>query len=227
MTREDRRATLRPVTAPLRARIACLAWLLAAALPCGATGQVTNGVETGSAKAASLPPPPARMAVPAPAAPAAPAPPESQMEEIRFDAPPAPAPAPAPVVPATPPAAAPSEELRVVGDPATRRGLPVPEIDPEPALATIGKVFIDRFGLAVPLGDVVLLVILTNVFALFRSPRMILLMSYLFSLKWVILSNYQEVAHYSLSMAHLTTWILAICGLFTLVLFCLDWFNKH
>lgn len=115
----------------------------------------------------------------------------------------------------------------MVGDSGARGRPPIPEIQPEPVLATLGKVFVDRFGLAVPLGDVILLVILTNVFALFRSPRMILLMSYLFSLKWVILSNYQEVVHYSTNMASLATWILGICGLFTLVLFCLDWFNQR
>jgi hypothetical protein len=117
--------------------------------------------------------------------------------------------------------------LRVVGDPSARGRGPIPEISPEPALTSLGKVFVDRFGLAVPLGDVVLLVILTNIFALFRAPRMILLMSYLFALKWVILSNYQEVARYSMSMAHFTTVILGLCGILTLVLFCMDWFNKH
>lgn len=118
-------------------------------------------------------------------------------------------------------------EVRLGGDTARRPRASLSELNSETAIAGIGKVFVDRFGLAVPLGDVVLLVILTNVFALFRASRMILLMSYLFALKWVLLSNYQEVAHYSISMAHLTTAILAICGVFTLVLFCLDWFNKR
>lgn len=115
------------------------------------------------------------------------------------------------------------QEVRIGGGARAR----VSKIDSETAIAGLGKVFVDRFGLAVPLGDVVLLVILTNVFALFRSSRMILLMSYLFALKWVLLSNYHEVTRYSVSMAHLTTAILAICGVFTLVLFCLDWFNKR
>lgn len=147
------------------------------------------------------------------------------MEEIRFGGE-TPKPTATPSVPVRTADAPASEELRVAGSSDSRGRLAIPEVQPEPILATLSQVFVDRFGLAVPLGDVVLLVILTNIFALFRSPRMILLMSYLFSLKWVILSNYQDVAHYSMSMAHLTTWILGICGLFTLVLFCLDWFNK-
>ncbi|MCC7517930.1 MAG: hypothetical protein IT578_01965 [Verrucomicrobiae bacterium] len=165
---------------------------------------------------AAFPQTAAAQTPPAPAASHA-SPPAVPQEEVRYGAAPA---------NATNSEAAP-HEMRIVGAPPSSAHTPIPEIQAEPTLASFGKVFVDRFGLAVPLGDVVVLVILTNVFALFRASRMILLMSYLFSLKWVVFSNYQEVARYSSSMAHLTTMILAICGIFTLVLFCLDWFNKR
>jgi hypothetical protein len=90
--------------------------------------------------------------------------------------------------------------------------------------------FADIFGselaLDVSLTDVIILVLLVNLFALFRKPRLVLAISYLFCLKWVFWSNYTQLLKHSDSLAQASTVIFVICGILTTVLFCLDRFNS-
>lgn len=83
----------------------------------------------------------------------------------------------------------------------------------------------DEAALDVPLIEVVLLVLIINVFALFRNARLIMATSYLFALKWVFWSNYTELLKHSSTMASVCGYIFVLCGILTAVFFCLDRFN--
>ncbi|MDD2709669.1 MAG: hypothetical protein PHV34_16910 [Verrucomicrobiae bacterium] len=80
--------------------------------------------------------------------------------------------------------------------------------------------------LTVPLLDVVALVVLVNVLALFKLVRFILLVSYLFCLKWVFWSNYAQVFQESKSISDISMWIFLVCGLLTGALFFMDHFRR-
>jgi hypothetical protein len=93
-----------------------------------------------------------------------------------------------------------------------------------------GISFTDIFGselaLNVSLADVMILVVLVNLFALFRKPRLILAVSYLLCLKWVFWSNYTHLLKHSDALAQASTVVFVICGILTTILFCLDRFNS-
>jgi hypothetical protein len=88
------------------------------------------------------------------------------------------------------------------------------------------QIFSGELALNVSLADVVILVVLVNLFALFRKPRLILAVSYLLCLKWVFWSNYTHLLKHSDSLAQASTVIFVVCGILTTVLFCLDRFNS-
>ncbi len=85
----------------------------------------------------------------------------------------------------------------------------------------------ERAGkLDVVLGEVILLVILVNLFALFKKARLIMAVSYLFCLKWVFWSNYTRLLAHSDAVTTASASIFVICGILTAVLFCMDRFNQ-
>lgn len=108
-------------------------------------------------------------------------------------------------------------------------GNSVPAESKKPKLLGVDS-FMEIFGselaLNVSLADVILLVILTNLFALFRKPRLILAISYLFCLKWVFWSNYIQLLQHSDTLAKTSTFVFVICGILTTVLFCMDRFHS-
>ncbi|MBI4024892.1 MAG: hypothetical protein HY360_07900 [Verrucomicrobia bacterium] len=85
--------------------------------------------------------------------------------------------------------------------------------------------FIGEYELIVPLGEVVLLVVLVNIFALFKKARIIMATSYLFCFKWVFWSNYTQLLQQSNAVMITCGYIFVICGIFTAVLFCIDRFS--
>ena len=88
------------------------------------------------------------------------------------------------------------------------------------------EAFSEDLSLKIALGEVILLVILANIFALFKKARLILAVSYLFCLKWVFWSNYTLLLEHSDTLTYISSIIFLVCGLLTLTLFCLDRFNK-
>ncbi len=79
--------------------------------------------------------------------------------------------------------------------------------------------------LEIPLGEVILLILLVNVFALFKKSRLIMVVSYLFCAKWVFWLNYNELLKHSSAIFIASGYIFALCGVLTLVLFCMDRFG--
>ena len=88
------------------------------------------------------------------------------------------------------------------------------------------ELFSKEVGLIVPLGEVVLLVVVVNLFALFKKPRLIMATSYLFCLKWVFWSNYTELLKQSSTVTVISTCVFVLCGILTAVLFFLNNFNS-
>ncbi len=83
-------------------------------------------------------------------------------------------------------------------------------------------IFSSEISLHVPLAEVIALVIVINLFALFKKARLILATSYLFCLKWVFWANYSELLKHSDALANSCSVIFVFCGILTLVLF---WFD--
>jgi hypothetical protein len=81
-------------------------------------------------------------------------------------------------------------------------------------------------ALSVPLFDVVILVVLVNIFALFKMARYIMAVSYLFCLKWVFFSNYTKILQESAGISCASMWIFLVCGILTAVLFLVDYFRR-
>lgn len=90
-----------------------------------------------------------------------------------------------------------------------------------------GEFFSKDLALAVPLIDVILLVIVVNVFALFKMARFILATSYFFCLKWVIFSNYSKIMLESVGASQVSMYVFLICGVSTAVLFFVDYFRRE
>ena len=88
------------------------------------------------------------------------------------------------------------------------------------------QIFSNSLSLVVPLDEVVMLVVLVNIFALFRKPRLILAASYIFCLKWVFWLNYTELLKQSNAIAKASSYVLIFCGILTLVFFCMDRFQE-
>ncbi len=91
---------------------------------------------------------------------------------------------------------------------------------------TFSQVFSNNLLLVVPLDEVVILVVLVNIFALFRKPRLILAVSYIFCLKWVFWLNYTELLKQSNAVAKASSYVLIFCGILTLIFFCMDRFQE-
>ncbi len=91
----------------------------------------------------------------------------------------------------------------------------------------ITEIFSSDLALSISLGDVLALVIVVNVLALFNKPRFIMAVSYFFCLKWVFWSNYKELFGHSDSIATASSFIFVLCGILTTVLFVMDRFNSR
>ncbi len=94
------------------------------------------------------------------------------------------------------------------------------------SLGSFWELFSTDISLAIPLSDVVILVILVNIFALFKATRLIMATSYLFALKWVFWSNYTELLNHSDTIARGSTWVFVLCGILTVILFIMNYFNR-
>jgi len=88
------------------------------------------------------------------------------------------------------------------------------------------EAFSADLSINVVLGDVILLVIIVNILALFNKPRLIMVTSYLFCFKWVFWSNYSFLLKQSDGINIVSSSIFLLCGLSTLVLFCMNRFEK-
>lgn len=86
--------------------------------------------------------------------------------------------------------------------------------------------FSKDLSLNVVLGDVILLVLIVNMLALFNKPRLIILVSYVFSLKWTFWSNFNTVWHHSSAVMTVSTTVFFICGLLTVFLYCMNRFEE-
>lgn len=116
--------------------------------------------------------------------------------------------------------------LEIKGAPHTHTAHPqAPVKTSQKQIQIIRDVFFNDLSLIIPLDDVVILVLLVNLFALFNKARMILVVSYIFCLKWVFWSNYTELLKQSDPITRSSTYVLVVCGVLTLILFCLDRFN--
>jgi hypothetical protein len=85
--------------------------------------------------------------------------------------------------------------------------------------------FSKDLSLNVVLGEIFLLIIALNFFALMNKPRLILVTSYIFCLKWVLWSNYTTLLKHSDAITVASTTIFMICGMLTIILFCMNRFE--
>jgi len=118
-----------------------------------------------------------------------------------------------------------SEEIVFKGDEPGKQ--PVKENKGSYSLGSFWELFSTDISLAIPLSDVVILVILVNIFALFKATRLIMATSYIFALKWVFWSNYSELIKHSDTIARGSTWVFVLCGILTVILFAMNYFNRQ
>lgn len=87
------------------------------------------------------------------------------------------------------------------------------------------EIFSSDLALNIPLFDVLLLVVVVNVLALFNKPRGIMAFSYLFCLKWVFWSNYKYLYDQSDIISTASSSVFVICGVLMVALFVVNRFN--
>jgi hypothetical protein len=113
------------------------------------------------------------------------------------------------------------EEIQITGGPKT------PEIqEPKSSFGAFRDVLSNDLSLTVSLDEVVILVILISVFALFKSTKGILVTNYIFCLKWFFLSNYSALLKQSDSITTSSSVVFVICGILILALFLMGRFSK-
>ena len=91
---------------------------------------------------------------------------------------------------------------------------------------SVNDMFSMEASLKIPLGEIMLLVVLVNIFALFKMARAILGVSFAFAFYWVILSNYAEFVKQPDSVTRGCWWIFLVCGLLTGGLFLVNYFKR-